>query len=158
MLWSPQAVYGFVRAAGFPTDQWACATAVALACSAGDDLYRDVAWPGPSVDRRGLWAIDVVAHPELAAADLFDPRNSARAAYALWTAADGSYGWAGCPVPPVTSETYQTAMEAVRRGPASQPLMTAAQAVALDPAAQRAAVDLAGISDYVRSRIVAGGV
>lgn len=157
MIWTPQAVYGFARAAGFPTDQWCRTTAVALACSGGDDLYRDVAWPGPSLDRRGLWAVDVIAHPEMAADDLFDPRRVARAAYALWRASDGDYGWAGCPVPPVGSEAWETAAAAVRRGPALMGLLTAAQAVALDPTAQRARVDLAGISDYVRTRITAGG-
>lgn len=153
-MWEPRAVYGFVRAAGFRTEQWCPAVAVALACSAGDSLYRDVAWPGPSVDRRGLFAIDVVAHSALGDLDLFDPRDNCRAAYALWNAADGAWTWAGCPVPGRLSEAYEAAADAVRRGPAQQPLARGIAYVATPGTVTGDTLrSLAGISDFVRSRI-----
>lgn len=157
MMWEPRAVYGFVRAAGFRSEQWGPAVALVLACSAGDDLYRDVAWPGPSVDRRGLFGIDVVSRPELADHDLFDPRQNCRAAYALSVAAEGDWGWAGAIMPPTSSEAFTEAKAAVRAGPAGQAIPTETTALWAHPERLQAARDLAGISDYVRSRLPSGG-
>jgi hypothetical protein len=157
MIWEPRAVYGFVRAAGFRTDQWAPAVALVLACSGGDDLFRDVAWPGPALDRRGLFGLDVVAHPELAGVDLFDPRSNCHAAYALSVAANGDWGWAGCPMPATDSEAFTAAKAAVRAGPGGQVITAGGVGPVSSPATRRVMVDLAGISDYVRSRIVSGG-
>lgn len=157
MRWDPRAVYGFVRAAGFRTDQWGPAVALVLECSGGDDLYRDVAWPGPSVDRRGLFGIDVVARSDLAEHDLFDPRVNTRVAYGLSVAAQGGWDWAGCPMPATSSEAFSVAKAAVRAGPAAQPFGSGFRAGEMDPETLEVARALAGISDYVRSRIFSGG-
>lgn len=157
MIWQPRAVYAFVRAAGFRVDQWAPATALVLAASAGDDLYRDVAWPGPSVDCRGLFALDVVAHGELAGYDLFNPERNCRAAYALSTAAGGSWDWSGIAMPATTSEAFTAAKAAVRAGPGGQRLATGAFGAAVSSEARARIRELAGISDYVRSRYATGG-
>lgn len=157
MIWEPRAVYGFVRAAGFRDVQWGPAVALALTVSAGDDLYRDAAFPGPSVDRRGLFGIDALAHPELGDRDLFNPRDNCRAAYALSVAAQGDWGWAGAMMPPTSSEAFTVAKAAVRAGPAGQAIPEDTSALWAHPERLAAARELAGISDYVRSRILSGG-
>lgn len=120
MIWEPAAVYGFVRAARFRTEQWAPAVALALASSAGDDGYRDVPAIGRGVDRRGLFAIDVVAHPELADRDLFDPRTNCQCAHALTVAAGDSFDWSTVPVPAGVDPWAAVAKAAVRAGITSQ--------------------------------------
>jgi len=156
VIWTPGAVYGFVRAAGFPVECWAAATALALSVSGGDDLFRDVGWPGPSVDRRGLFGVDVVAHPGVGGVDLFDPRDNVRAAYALWTAAGRSFEWSWAAVPPVGSQAYTAAAAAVRAGVTTQPVASSSSPLTSDPDLHRVAVDLAGVSDYVRGLLIAG--
>lgn len=157
MIWSPGAVYGFVRAAGFGAVQWAQATALALATSGGDDLYRDVAWPGPAVDRRGLFGIDVVRFGQYAADDLLNPATNAKVALALTRSCDGLFDWSAVPVPTPGSEAFTEAAAAVRAGVVTQPLASGfgvSSVAGLDPGELE---QLAGISDYVRSRIRTGG-
>lgn len=157
MIWSPRAVFGFVREARFPVEQWARAVALALATSAGDDLYRDVCWPGPSVDRRGLFGIDARQHPGWAGEDLFHPATNVKVAQALTAAADGTFGWSAVAVPLPGSEAFAAAATAVRGGAVGHPLALGhggPSPVFTDPRRLR---DLAGISDYVRSRIRHGG-
>lgn len=157
MIWEPRAILGFLQTAGFRTEQWGPALAIVLACSAGDDLYRDVAYPGPSVDHRGLFGLDVIAHPQLAETDLFNPRTNCAAAYTLSTTAQGSWGWAGCPVPPTSSDVFTAAKQAVRLGAKAQTLAESGRGVGLGTQALANARQLAGLSDYVRSQILTGG-
>jgi hypothetical protein len=46
-------------------------------------------WNLLGVDRRGLWQIDVIREPELAAVNLFDPMLNAQIAAEMWY----RYGW-----------------------------------------------------------------
>lgn len=153
MIWSPRAVFGFVREARFPVEEWARAVALVLASSGGDDLYRDVAWPGPSVDRRGLFGIDVAADPSLGADDLFHPATNAKVAQALTAASDGTFGWSAVPVPLPGSEAFTAAAAAVRGGAVGHPMSSGAGVASPTFSDTRRLRDLAGISDYVRSRI-----
>lgn len=157
MIWPPAAVYGFVRAAGFRTEQWARATALAIATSGGDDLYRDVSHPGPAVDRRGLFGIDVVRFAEFSGDDLLDPRTNCRAAYALTVGYDGGFGWSAVPVPTPTSPAFLAAAGAVRGGPVPMPLTSGLGSPSPALGNRRTIEQLAGISDYVRSRLRARG-
>lgn len=156
MLWSPGAVYGFVRAAGFRTDQWGRAVALALATSSGDDLYHDVAWPGPSHDARGLFGIDVARYGQFAGEDLFDPRRNCRVAYALTTAADGDFGWSSTPMPSTTSEAFVAAVAAIKRGVTGQAIPTSSTDPGSDPTVLEQMRALAGLSDYVRTQLRRG--
>jgi hypothetical protein len=158
MLWTPRAVLTFIRSAGFGVTDWTTALALVIACSGCDNLYRDVADPGPSVDARGLFGLDVVRFPDLAGVDLFDPRSNCHAARTLHVAADGGWGWAGCPVPATTSEAFTEAKAAVRAGPKDQTLAESSALAGLRGAGLETARALAGFSDYVRSRILNGGV
>lgn len=155
MLWNPRAILLYVREAGFRIDEQTTAVAVVLACSGGDDLYRDVSWPGPAVDARGLFGLDVVLRPDLAGVDLFDPRANCRAARGLSVAADGGWQWAGAPVPAVTSDPFQAAMAAMRAGPRAQSLEESSSSHSLIGVELEHARALAGISDYVRSTVLA---
>lgn len=157
MIWTPRAVLGMIQGAGFRVDQWGTALALVLTCSRGDSLWHDVAWPGPSVDQRGLFGLDVVRFPELADTDLFDPRSNCHAAYTLHVAAGDDWGWAGCPVPSTTSEAFTEAKAAVRAGPQAQTLAESAARAGLTGPALQTARALAGMSDYVRSHVLPGG-
>lgn len=135
MIWGPGAIYGFARAARFRPEQWAPITALALATSGGDDAFRDCPAPGRVVDRRGLWGVDVVARPDLADRDLYDPRTAAQVAHALTVAAQGSYDWSTVAVPAVLDPQYQAAMQAIRNGITTQDVdETAQDSLTGDPA------------------------
>jgi hypothetical protein len=43
------------------------------------------AWATQGEDSRGLWQLNVLAHPQLAAWNLFDPQINAYFAYHLWS-------------------------------------------------------------------------
>src|SRR6266508_307814 len=76
--YTAEQIYAFARQAGFDPDEAATMTAIALAESGGDS--RSHATVGE--DSRGLWQINVRAHPDLGASmDLYDPLQNARAAY-----------------------------------------------------------------------------
>lgn len=91
---SADEIYEVAQAAGFAPDQARTMTSIALAESGGDSAHRG------SEDSRGLWQINVEAHPELAERyDLDDPLGNAQAAYELsrggtdlspWTVTHGS--------------------------------------------------------------------
>lgn len=153
MIWTPGAIYGFCRKVGFRTDQWARATALALATSAGDDLFMDVSTPRGGWDRRGLFGIDAGDHPAAAGLDLFDPSDNCKAAYALTVAAGGLFDWSPVPMPTTDSAAFLAAAEAVRRGVTTQPLAAGRSAILADPANRDVLTTLAGYSDYVRSQI-----
>ncbi len=79
-------IYAYALAAGFTPDQAVEMTAIALAESSG----RTDAHASSGEDSRGLWQVNLDAHPSLAGQDLFDPAVNARAAYDIYTDS-GSY-------------------------------------------------------------------
>src|SRR5947209_15613694 len=67
-------IYAYARQAGFSPDQATTMTAVAMAESGGDS--RSHATHGE--DSQGLWQINALAHPDLAARfNLYDPTQNA---------------------------------------------------------------------------------
>jgi Lysozyme like domain/Bacterial TSP3 repeat/NlpC/P60 family len=75
--YSAEQIYAFARQAGFSPDAATTMTAIALAESGG----RSGAHNPVGEDSRGLWQINARAHPHLAALDLYDPAQNARAAF-----------------------------------------------------------------------------
>jgi cell wall-associated NlpC family hydrolase len=75
--YTAEQIYAFARQAGFNPDQASTMTAIALAESGGDS--RSHATVGE--DSRGLWQINMRAHPDLTGTDLYDPLQNAKAAY-----------------------------------------------------------------------------
>src|SRR5262245_22030042 len=76
--YTAEQIYAFARQAGFSPDQSATMTAIALAESGGDSRSHNT----HGEDSRGLWQINVRAHPDLGTRmDLFDPVENARAAF-----------------------------------------------------------------------------
>lgn len=157
MIYTPRALLGFVQDAGFRVDQWGTALAVILACSAGDSLYRDVSWPGPSVDQRGLFGLDAIRLTQFADRDLFDPRTNCACAYLLAAPADNDWLWAGALIPPTTSISWLEAKAAVRLGREAQTLAQSGRGAALSAQQLETTRALAGVSDYVRNRVLNGG-
>lgn len=86
-VWDASGIAYFATQAGASRRDALTMTAIAIASSRGDDAYEYQQQPGASVDARGLWALDVVAHPEFDRLDLFDPQINARAAWSLHLAA-----------------------------------------------------------------------
>jgi hypothetical protein len=72
-------IYAVAREAGFSPDQSATMTAVALAESGGNTSSHNPV----NEDSRGLWQINALAHPDLAAQfpNLYDPVQNAKAAF-----------------------------------------------------------------------------
>jgi hypothetical protein len=105
LIWGPPAIAGFAQRAGF-REELALAVALALAVSHGDDSYRWSYDVGRAVtDQRGLWGIDVMAHPEVADLDLFHPQQAADAALLLYRRGGGTWSW--CPAwPPQTYRAW----------------------------------------------------
>jgi cell wall-associated NlpC family hydrolase len=89
-------IYAYARQAGFSPDQATTMTAIAMAESGGDS--RSHATVGE--DSQGLWQINALAHPDLAARfNLYDPAQNAQAAFIAshngtdvspWTTTHGS--------------------------------------------------------------------
>lgn len=69
--------------AGFPASAIPIAVAIALAESSGNPGARCSNCLGASEDSRGLWQINVKAHPQYAAVNLYDPLTNAQAALAV---------------------------------------------------------------------------
>lgn len=67
--------------AGWRGNDLAVAGAVAKAESGGDTNARALT---SREDSRGLWQINVKAHPEQANVNLYDPATNAKVAYDLW--------------------------------------------------------------------------
>lgn len=78
------AIYRYARQAGFAPAQAVIATAVAMAESTGN-IYAHClnCVPGVTEDSRGLWQINVDAHPWATSGDLYDPAVNAAAAYQI---------------------------------------------------------------------------
>jgi cell wall-associated NlpC family hydrolase len=70
-------IYRFARLAGFQPDEAATMTAIALAESGGETGAHNAV----GEDSRGLWQINVAAHPDLRDVDLSDPLANAKAAF-----------------------------------------------------------------------------
>lgn len=154
MILTPRAILALLVDAGFPLVDRGPALALVMACSAGDTLYRDVAYPGPSVDARGLFGLDVVRLPQLADDDLFDPTVNVKAARELLRSSEGSWAWAGCPVPSTSSEAFSEAKAALRAGPRAMTVAESAAVGGLTGQALDNARRLADLSDYVRSSVL----
>jgi cell wall-associated NlpC family hydrolase len=78
--YSAEQIYGFARQAGFPPDEAATMTAIALAESGGNSRAHNP----HGEDSRGLWQINARAHPGLAQKlNLYDPVQNAQAAFAV---------------------------------------------------------------------------
>lgn len=91
MRWTPATIHRFATEAGFTRPDVHTAVAIALAASGGHDTF-DHRCGIPCAGRYvGLWGIDAVEHPDLPY-DLHDPRDAAKAAYAL-TQEAGGFGW-----------------------------------------------------------------
>lgn len=105
----PTSEYGFNELkqlwtdAGGPRGLAAIMAAIALAESSGNRFARNVT---PKEDSRGLWQINVRAHPQYAHANLTDPRVNAQAAVAVWRS-QGLGAWST-----YTNGSYQTALKA----------------------------------------------
>jgi cell wall-associated NlpC family hydrolase len=76
---SAREIYRFARMAGFSPDQATTMTAIALAESGGNTGAHNPR----GEDSRGLWQINVRAHPDLAGVNLNDPLENARAAFRI---------------------------------------------------------------------------
>ncbi|MDQ0373756.1 NlpC/P60 family protein [Cellulomonas humilata] len=90
-------IYRFARLAGFEPDEAATMTAIALAESGGETGAHNAV----GEDSRGLWQINVSAHPSLQGVDLSDPLANAKAAFDVsgggadispWTVTHGGAG------------------------------------------------------------------
>jgi len=95
---SAQAIARHAQAAGFRGADLQTSVAVALAESGGD---TDAHALTSREDSRGLWQINVRAHPELAA-NLYDPATNARAARAVLR----KQGWSAWSVFPLKMALY----------------------------------------------------
>jgi cell wall-associated NlpC family hydrolase len=76
-VYSAREIYRFAVMAGFTPDQAVTMTAIALAESGGDSGAHNPR----GEDSRGLWQVNLNAHRGLAARDLSDPLENARAAF-----------------------------------------------------------------------------
>lgn len=149
MRWVPAVVAGFAADAGWRGGDLVTAVAVALATSDGDDAYRDVQWPGPSVDRRGLFGIDVtVSFPDYVDR-LYDPRENAQRAYVLWRHHGGTFDWSPVYVAGSYVRRLTEAQGAAAAPSRSQPVTAPAGGVVTNPARATAL----RIIDGLRSRL-----
>lgn len=91
--WPASTVAHFAREAGFRDDELVEAIAVALASSGAQDAYvQDSFMPGVS-RMVGLFGIDVVLFTDYTEQELFDPRESSRAAYELTLLQPRGFAW-----------------------------------------------------------------
>ncbi len=83
---TPDQIARYALGAGFGITDGITATAIAIAESGGDPKANYVT---SKEDSRGLWQINVKAHPEYASQNLYDPGTNAKAAFAVYK----SSGW-----------------------------------------------------------------
>ncbi len=76
-MYTAAQIYAYARAAGFTPDQAVTMTAVALAESGGDSTAHATT----GEDSRGLWQINMAAHPQWAHLDAANPAVNAQLAY-----------------------------------------------------------------------------
>lgn len=158
MRWPPARVAGFIRDAGWPEDQLATATAVALASSQGDDHFTWVVGDPPVIDERGLFAIDDVVDEVPADVDLFDPVANARFALLLWRRTGGDWSWNSAYRSGAYRELGDVASAAVvtSRGsgvtpPSAGNVATASRVEVMRSAGERAVKALVGLANAVTS-------
>lgn len=80
-------ILGLANDAGFTGDDIATATAIALAESNGNPRAynpEQAAGNPPGFGSYGLWQINLRAHPQYTAANLYDPAFNATAAYEVY--------------------------------------------------------------------------
>jgi hypothetical protein len=82
---TPGQIYNAARSAGFGPASAVVMTMISLAESNGGDpnAHCHNCFPGITEDSRGLWQINVDAHPDMAGWNLYDPKTNARAAYSV---------------------------------------------------------------------------
>jgi len=90
MKLSAQQIAGYARAAGFPPDQIATATAVALAESGGETTATNKANTNGSIDY-GLWQINTVHGALLNQGDKFNPLDNAKMALTVYARAGNKW-------------------------------------------------------------------
>lgn len=78
---TPVEVARVAAAAGWRGNALVVAVAVALAESGGNPNAHALT---SREDSRGLWQINIRAHPEYASAQLYDPKVNAQAAHTIW--------------------------------------------------------------------------
>jgi hypothetical protein len=149
MRWSAYGVAGFARAAGFVGMDLVDAVALALATSHGDDAYHHVSEPGPTVDERGLWGIDVVQYPGLAQRDLFDPAVNAGAAMMLAHTAEGPFNWSPVWRAGVPTDCFAAATGAVAQRSGLVTAESATDDLVAPPARADAEAARAGVDAYL---------
>ena len=84
-----QQIAGAAKAAGFPDNELATATAVALAESGGETTATNRNTNG-SVDY-GLWQINTIHGSLLSQGDKFNPTDNAKMAYTVWSRAGNKW-------------------------------------------------------------------
>src|SRR5918911_4541357 len=87
---TPLQIYEVLRQAGFPPNAAVNFTAIAMAESSG---RTDARLNTSAEDSRGLWQINLHAHPNYRNADLYDPLTNARAAYDISGGGRNLYPW-----------------------------------------------------------------
>jgi len=107
---SPRHIYQYARQAGFSASEAVVATAIALAESVGGDANAHChdCVPGVHEDSRGLWQINVLAHPWAAQSNLYDPQVNAAAAYQVYKDAGKKF----TPWSTYTSGSYKSRLPA----------------------------------------------
>jgi hypothetical protein len=119
MILAPSSIYGFARGAGFNPAQAVVATAVALAESGGKTTAHCLdCFPGVKEDSRGLWQVNVDAHPDMASWNLYDPATNAKAAYQISSGGKSFGAWST-----YTSGAYRSHLAAAG-GAAGSPTLT----------------------------------
>lgn len=93
MTLTPAQIADVARSAGLSGDALVEAVALALATSGGVTDWHYRLEPGPLVDERGVWGVDVTVWPGLADYPLDEPASNAAAAVALYKALGGSWDW-----------------------------------------------------------------
>jgi hypothetical protein len=78
---SAMQIAGYAHDAGWSGTDLVVAVAVALAESSGNPAAHALT---AREDSRGLWQVNVRAHPEFGGVNLYDPKANAQAAHAIW--------------------------------------------------------------------------
>jgi len=92
MILSKSVVRQYAYDAGFRGSHLDAAVEIALCESGGNTNAHCLnCFPGVKEDSRGLWQINVNAHPQYKDVDLFNPAINARAAYQVYLESGSDY-------------------------------------------------------------------